>query len=219
MTVKQILKEMRASASEPGAVGNLTVTIDIVLDAMKKVMALKYADYGPDNILAFGEEGVLVRMYDKFSRWNNLERTNKEPSVKEESLVETAVDLANYCIIAVLVKRSVWGSSWEKEPDGYTFPDMCLREQVELELGLGTGVLYNRFLDSENAILSPRTMGALLSDAKEQLDGLRRDVWRTENLSEAHQWSDLFSVALYTVLLLLDACDRKVAFRDEFRAA
>jgi hypothetical protein len=50
--------------------------------------------------------GVLVRITDKYSRivqLTNKPLNGKEAEVKEESIKDTLVDLANYSVIAVIL--------------------------------------------------------------------------------------------------------------------
>lgn len=65
----------------------------------------KHQDYGPGNIAAFGEFGLMVRMSDKIERLKNL---SKMASPKNESLEDTYMDIANYGIISLMVRRNLW---------------------------------------------------------------------------------------------------------------
>ena len=78
----------------------------------------KQKDYGPGNIsvgtnLATDEEvklaltGLWFRMNDKMQRFQQIVINNQEP--ENESLTDTFMDLANYALIAQLVKEKVWG--------------------------------------------------------------------------------------------------------------
>ena len=78
----------------------------------------KQKDYGPKNIsvgsnLETDEEvklaltGLWFRMNDKMQRFQQIVINNQEP--ENESLMDTFMDLANYAIIAQLVKEKVWG--------------------------------------------------------------------------------------------------------------
>ena len=78
----------------------------------------KQKDYGPKNIsvgsnLETEEEvklaltGLWFRMNDKMQRFQQIVINNQEP--ENESLMDTFMDLANYAIIAQLVKEKVWG--------------------------------------------------------------------------------------------------------------
>lgn len=66
----------------------------------------KQKDYGSNNIGAFGEYGILVRVWDKISRLKNLLTNVLMPS--NESVEDSWLDLANYALIAVLVRRKIW---------------------------------------------------------------------------------------------------------------
>jgi len=78
----------------------------------------KQKDYGPKNIsvgtnLETEEEvklaltGLWFRMNDKMQRFQQIVINNQEP--ENESLTDTFMDLANYALIAQLVKEKVWG--------------------------------------------------------------------------------------------------------------
>jgi hypothetical protein len=62
----------------------------------------KQLDYGKDNILDFGEEGILVRSNDKFARLKNLYKDKSNPN--NESLDDTWLDIAGYAILASMVR-------------------------------------------------------------------------------------------------------------------
>ena len=70
-----------------------------------KLMDRKQMDYGSGNITAFGEFGVLVRMNDKIERLKHL---NKMPNPKNESIEDSYMDLSNYAIIAMMIRRNIW---------------------------------------------------------------------------------------------------------------
>ena len=78
----------------------------------------KQKDYGPKNIsvgtnLETEEEvklaltGLWFRMNDKMQRFQQIVINNQEP--ENESLMDTFMDLANYALIAQLVKEKAWG--------------------------------------------------------------------------------------------------------------
>lgn len=73
-----------------------------------QVFCDKHHDYGPKNIAALGEKGVFARVWDKGHRLKRLVWEEKEPHVKEESVENAWVDLADYGIIALLVRRGLW---------------------------------------------------------------------------------------------------------------
>ena len=69
-------------------------------------MINKQRDYGHNNILDFGEYGVLVRLNDKVCRLKNLLGNKKEP--KNESIDDSWIDTANYAIIAIMLRRGLF---------------------------------------------------------------------------------------------------------------
>lgn len=88
--------------------------VDSVLADLKEVMVAKQRDYGPGNILEFGELGILIRANDKYKRLKNLLHDNpNEPS--NETLEDSWVDAANYGIIALMVRRGIWGLPLEED--------------------------------------------------------------------------------------------------------
>jgi Domain of unknown function (DUF4406) len=85
---------------------------------MYRVHLSKNADYSPANILATGEVGVIVRLWDKIARLLNLtgfkvqitDSAFESPrSPNHESIDDTLLDAANYAIIACLLRAGKWG--------------------------------------------------------------------------------------------------------------
>ena len=71
---------------------------------MNDLYARKNADYGDSCHTSFKEEGmtmVRIRLGDKFNRFKTLSR-GTEQKVKDESIRDTLMDLANYALMAVL---------------------------------------------------------------------------------------------------------------------
>lgn len=75
--------------------------------AIENVVVLdrKQRDYGSRNISEFGEMGILMRVWDKICRLKNL--MGKE-SPKNESIDDSWLDMGNYALIAILVRRGIW---------------------------------------------------------------------------------------------------------------
>jgi len=69
------------------------------------VLDRKQRDYGSRNISEFGEMGILMRVWDKICRLKNL--MGKETAMNE-SIDDSWLDMANYAIIAILVRRGIW---------------------------------------------------------------------------------------------------------------
>lgn len=70
------------------------------------VLASKQHDYGHDNILKHGVEGVRVRMWDKIARLKNLLTRGTE--AKNESIIDTWFDLIGYSVIGVMLERGTF---------------------------------------------------------------------------------------------------------------
>ena len=73
---------------------------------MVRVFDHKQRRYGPGNIAAFGEQGVLVRVHDKLARLVNLWRTGQEPA--DETKDDSWGDLATYAVIALMCRWGWW---------------------------------------------------------------------------------------------------------------
>jgi hypothetical protein len=76
-----------------------------------KVLVDKQRDYGPKNIsLAPGGpiNGLLVRMNDKMQRLINLTYNNAGDDPTNEAIRDSYADLANYCVIAMMVLDNKW---------------------------------------------------------------------------------------------------------------
>lgn len=63
----------------------------------------KHADYGENNLLKFGELGILIRVSDKVERLINLTKEGKQPN--NEAIEDTWLDIAGYAIQAVRLRR------------------------------------------------------------------------------------------------------------------
>ena len=100
-----LLEVFMKSVKEAKGIPGFTET----LEAMKSIMLAKNSDYTGekgafDNFLMVErlgitspEKGLLVRMTDKLCRISNL--LENEAQVKDESITDTLLDLANYSVI------------------------------------------------------------------------------------------------------------------------
>ena len=81
-------------------------------DKMREITAKKNNDYGGvvdpfKNFRTFGELGILVRMSDKFARLRTAIEEKREFAVAEESVEDSALDLANYALLFICYRRGV----------------------------------------------------------------------------------------------------------------
>jgi iron uptake system EfeUOB component EfeO/EfeM len=75
-----------------------------ICEELNALYAKKNHDYGDSFHLSFVEEGMAmarIRIGDKFNRFKNLSRNNKQ-EVNDESIRDTLIDLANYAILTIL---------------------------------------------------------------------------------------------------------------------
>ena len=79
----------------------------------------KQLDYGPTNI-GMGQSkvktkkdvrlslmGLGTRLNDKISRFLNLTMNRRNPN--NESIDDTLIDIANYAVMALIVRSKLWG--------------------------------------------------------------------------------------------------------------
>ena len=80
-----------------------------VLSDLINMYSNKNADYGDSayrTFLKFGMMSYFIRMSDKMNRLETL-IVNDGKSMVEESVEDTLMDLANYCVMAVMDIRKV----------------------------------------------------------------------------------------------------------------
>lgn len=79
------------------------------VEQLKKIQAeccdifeKKNKDYG-DAFAEHGVVGVMVRISDKMSRFNNISKNQIKISVSDETLKDTLMDLHNYAAMAIML--------------------------------------------------------------------------------------------------------------------
>ena len=87
-----------------------------VTQVMLELFSVKQSCYGPGNISMGGNKelallALSIRMNDKVQRLLNIlhDRNGDNPMENSESIEDTFMDLANYALIAQLVKEKIWG--------------------------------------------------------------------------------------------------------------
>jgi len=78
-----------------------------------ELLIKKQHDYGKQNILDFGEYGILVRSNDKFARLKNLYNNKKSP--QNESIRDNWLDIAGYAILALMLIDKEFGLPFIEE--------------------------------------------------------------------------------------------------------
>ena len=92
------------------------VAVRQIFQEQYALMVRKHSDYGPGNINAFGELGVLVRISDKLERLKNLLISREENGniiinaehPTNESVEDSYRDLLNYALIALMLRQGQW---------------------------------------------------------------------------------------------------------------
>lgn len=86
-----------------------------IYEELANILGSKQLDYGPGNINnapGGAINGILVRMNDKMERLKNLTYHMKgEP--QNESIDDSLIDIANYAVIAMMVRRGSWPKNKE----------------------------------------------------------------------------------------------------------
>ena len=79
---------------------------DKVIKVCRQIAIDKNLDYGSDNLTAFGQKGIVIRMYDKMQRLKNLlfDKGEETLDVNDEAIEDTLRDLLNYAAFAVMIK-------------------------------------------------------------------------------------------------------------------
>ena len=75
-----------------------------ITEKMYEVYKAKNADYGDSFNITRNEypNAILVRLQDKFLRLKQLYRNNFKANVQNESVKDTLMDMANYCILELI---------------------------------------------------------------------------------------------------------------------
>ena len=105
----ELMKQLALETDLTRAVIPTMLSLLVLLDT-------KQRDYGPHNLIKFGPFGVIVRANDKMERLNTLAMKEQkrffmgEPKDEplHESMEDTLLDLANYALIAYVMKRGLW---------------------------------------------------------------------------------------------------------------
>jgi hypothetical protein len=74
-----------------------------ICDKLNDIYIQKNHDYGDSFSKTFQEEGMAmarIRLTDKLERFKRLTKT--EGKVKDESIIDTLIDLANYSIMTIM---------------------------------------------------------------------------------------------------------------------
>jgi len=84
------------------------VAYEACLNQMFDIQDKKGRDYGEEtdglkNLRRRGVYGVIARMGDKLTRMETLTQPGREAKVQDESVEDTALDFANYCLLLIIL--------------------------------------------------------------------------------------------------------------------
>lgn len=103
-----------------------------IVDRMNKLYVVKNEDYGDSfgkSIKKFGITAALVQIEHKWQRICNLIMNGKR-SVKDETIADTLIDMANYCIMTLIEMQY---------------------QEANANYGIGNDVFYNAEAQAEAA--------------------------------------------------------------------
>lgn len=81
-------------------------------EQMIDIQSKKGMDYGEEtdglrNLRRRGVHGVVARIGDKLSRLESLTQPGRTAQVVGESLDDTLLDMANYCLLLIILRKDV----------------------------------------------------------------------------------------------------------------
>src|SRR5262249_12973777 len=93
------------------------------VDWMVDKLAEKQANYGTGNILAFGVDGLTVRISDKIARVTNMRAKGR--TSEDESLFDSLFDLIGYSVIAYMLWQDWFKLALDRDtPEGKLLADV-----------------------------------------------------------------------------------------------
>ena len=99
---KRSVKEMKMTMSDNS---EFSETLGITLNYLKELLEKKNRDYGSNNLLTFGDLGILVRLSDKLERLKNYVLRDRTFEIDDENLEDTLYDIAGYAIMWIVLRK------------------------------------------------------------------------------------------------------------------
>lgn len=78
-----------------------------ICDKLNETYEKKNNDYGDSfaKVRTIVPDAIMVRIYDKVNRLETLLKKENKQLVNDESIEDTLIDLANYCIMEVIERN------------------------------------------------------------------------------------------------------------------
>jgi hypothetical protein len=80
-------------------------------EQLAEILVSKQHDYGHDNINAFGQIGVAVRISDKIARFYNLQK--RQSSAMNEPFTDCLMDMVGYGVISAMLADETFNEKLE----------------------------------------------------------------------------------------------------------
>lgn len=189
---------------------NRTLIHASICKELNETYARKNRDYG-DSFAKLRQEfpdAILIRLADKYNRLKTL-RSGQVPEVRDESITDTLLDMANYCIMEAIEMKI------EAAADNHTVEEYSgdLLRTVNVQIG-------------KDSLL----MGALglSGETGEVVDEIKKSVYQGHTLDTKHLAEELGDVLWYlnlightlgyelTDLLKMNSEKRKERYPDGF---
>ena len=104
----QTTQELLFEFEKNGKMNEKVEAHKIILEKMHQVYIDKNSDYGDSfsNVRKKYPNAILIRLNDKLNRLEKLYEKGYEAKVKNESVNDTLLDIANYCIMEIMENNS-----------------------------------------------------------------------------------------------------------------
>ena len=123
----------------------------LICEYLNDLYARKNADYGDSFHLTFLEEGWAmprIRLSDKLNRIKTLSRV-EDSKVKDESLRDTLIDLANYAIMSVMELDRLAKEAAEEKPSDASDYGFVTAEQAAENIAKAAAAAFGNKAEEE----------------------------------------------------------------------
>jgi hypothetical protein len=103
---KEVTDYIDEIVTESGVPATWTDAMRIVQEALHHLALDRQRQYGKGNMQKFGLHGVVIRATDKVERLHTMVWSDRDDV--DESIEDTAGDLANYGLFGVMLQRGWW---------------------------------------------------------------------------------------------------------------
>ena len=159
---------------------NKTEIFKGITETMFETYKAKNNDYGDSfgtSVKKYGLITALTRISDKFNRLESL-ILNDTQEVKDESINDTLLDLANYCVMSIIelqFKETISCEECFNYNIGDGIEDKCMIKSYQLQ-----EKEYIEYIEALNKDIKLLIQGQQkLKDEKEEIEKAKQDLGRT----------------------------------------